>query len=222
MSEPGPRLTGVSEEAVPTPRRPALSPSRAGDFKQCPPGTHVARCIKLIDLGTQHGEWQGKPLVRQQIVVQWEVPGETVDTQDGPAPMIVSKFYTNSLSEKANLRADLEMWRGKQFTPEELGGFDLMKILNAACLVTVIHNEDGKARVKGVMALPKGTTCPPAHNKPGAFWIDEWDDNAFAALPEGFQKIIAQSDEYKAAFTPPAQTEKQQARAEMDDESIPF
>jgi putative RecB family exonuclease len=26
----------VSEEPVPTPRRPALSPSRAGDFKQCP------------------------------------------------------------------------------------------------------------------------------------------------------------------------------------------
>lgn len=26
----------MSEEAVPTPRRPALSPSRAGDFKQCP------------------------------------------------------------------------------------------------------------------------------------------------------------------------------------------
>ena len=117
--------------------------SSGGEFQQCPAGTHVARCIKLIDLGTQHGEYQGKPTRREQIVVQWEVPGETIDTESGPQPMIVSKFYTNSLGEKANLRGDLETWRGLQFTPDELAGFDLMKILNAPALINVIHNEHG-------------------------------------------------------------------------------
>lgn len=196
-----------------------LTAKQGGDFQQAPEGTHVARCIRLIDLGTQHSEYQGKPNVRQQVVVQWELPGETIDTESGPQPMIVSKFYTNSLGEKANLRADLESWRGRQFTAEELRGFDLLKILNAPALVNVIHNDDGKARVKGVMALPKGTNCPPAHNKPSAFSIDEWNDEAFAALPEGFQKIIRESDEYKAAFTPPSQ---QPARVTTEDDTIPF
>lgn len=192
-----------------------------GDFKQCPAGTHVARFIKLIDLGTQHGEYQGKPTIREQVIVQWEVPGEVVETADGPQPMIVSKFYTNSLGEKANLRADLEMWRGKQFTPEELGGFDLMKILGAPCLVTVIHNDDGKARVKGVMALPKGTTCPTAHNAPSSFWIDPWDDNAFMSLPEGFRKIVAQSDEFKAMAGTP-ETTAATSKSDEPEDDIPF
>lgn len=188
-----------------------------GDFKQCPPGVHVARCIKIIDLGTQHGEYQSKPTIREQVIIQWEVPGETVDTDKGAAPMIVSKFYTNSLGEKANLRADLEMWRGKQFTPEELGGFDLERVLGVPALVNVIHTDAGRARVKGVMSLPKGSACPPAHNEPTAFWLDPWDDNAFMALPEGFRKIIQQSDEFRAMAGEPAK-----AATVATDDDIPF
>lgn len=191
-----------------------------GDFKQCPPGVHVARCIKIIDLGTQRGDYQGKPTIREQVIIQWEVPGALVDTDEGAAPMIVSKFYTNSLGEKANLRADLEMWRGKQFTPEELGGFDLERVLGAPALVNVIHTDTGRARVKGVMSLPKGSVCPPAHNKPTAFWLDPWDDNAFMALPEGFRKIIQQSDEFRAMAGEPATVATVATVA--TDEDIPF
>lgn len=193
-----------------------------GDFQQAPEGSHVARCIKLIDLGTQKGEYQGKPIIREQVVIQWELPTETIDTDDGPKPMIVSKFYTNSLSEKANLRADLESWRGRQFTPEELDGFDLEKILGAPALVNVIHNDKGKARIKGVMSLPKGMTCPPAHNKPAAFWIDPWDDNAFAALPEGFQKIIQQSAEWADLNSTGRPRSSAPAKGGEVEEDIPF
>ena len=194
--------------------------SGGGDFQQAPPGTHVARCIKLIDLGTQHGEYEGKPTVREQVVVQWELPGETIDTDKGAQPMIVSKFYTNSLSEKATLRADLEAWRGRQFTPDELASFDLEKILGAPCLVNVIHSDKGKARVKGVMSLPKGTICPPAHNTPSAFWLDPWDYNAYMSLSEGFRNIIVESDEVKdmvggsATISPAAR--------DAPDDDIPF
>lgn len=191
-----------------------------GSFTPCPAGLHVARCIKLIDLGTQHGEYEGKPNIRQQVVVQWEVPGETIDTDDGPQPMIVSKFYTNSLGERANLRTDLESWRGRAFSPEELGGFDLEKILGHPGMVNVIHNEKGKAQVKGVMPLPKGTTCPPAVNKPTAFWVEPWDDNAYLQLPDGFRKIIAQSDEFLALNGTGKPAVK--APATVGDDDIPF
>lgn len=194
-----------------------------GDFAQAPAGTHVARCIKLIDIGTHHGEYQGKPTVRNQVIAQWELPNETIEVDGQAKPFIVSKFYTNSLSEKANLRKDLEAWRGKPFTPEELMGFDLMNILGKPCLVTIVHNEDGKAKVTGVSGLVKGTTCPPAVNATGAFWIDEWDNEKFDALPEGFRKLIMESDEYKASLSPnlngrPATTKN----VDPLDDDIPF
>ena len=199
------------------------SDTGGGDFKAAPEGTHLARCIQIIDIGTHHGEYQGQPTVRNQVIVRWELPMETVDTQDGAQPMLVSKFYTNSLGEKANLRKDLEAWRGRQFTPQELMQFDLMNILNAPCMVTVVHNEKGKAKVQSVTGIPKGMQCPGAVNKPTAFWLDEWDDNAFHALPKGFQELITQSDEYKANLAPPGQAAP--ARGNVDDtlgDDIPF
>lgn len=189
------------------------SDTGGSDFKQAPAGNHVARCIRLIDLGTQHGEYQGEPTVRNQVLVQWELPHETMEIDGQPKPLIVSKFYTNSLSEKANLRKDLESWRARPFTSEELMRFDLEKILGAPCMVSVIHNEKGKAKVTSVAALARGTACPPAVNELSAFWLDAWDDNKFAALPDGIKDIITRSDEYKASFAPPAQ---------QQDEEIPF
>ena len=49
------------------------------EFTPAPVGNHPARCIGIIDLGTQTGEWQGKPLVRRQCVLQWELPNEQME-----------------------------------------------------------------------------------------------------------------------------------------------
>jgi hypothetical protein len=163
-----------------------------GNFTPAPAGTHRAVCVELIDLGTQHSEYNGKPNVRQQVIIRWELSDEMMD--DGK-PYLVSEFYTNSLSEKSNLRPLLESWRGKEFTKEELAKFDLQNILGAPCLLSVIH-KDGKARVSNASALPKTMERPKAINKTRAFWIDEWDQTVFESIPEGFRKIIMKSDEY--------------------------
>lgn len=169
--------------------------SGGGDFKQAPTGTHVARCIRLLDLGTQHGEYQGQPNVRNQVLVTWELPNEPME--DGK-PFIISHFYTNSLNEKATLRAHLESWRGRLFSDEEIKKFDLMNILGKPCMVTVIANEKGKSRVSAVSAMPKGLEVQSQVNKSSAFWIEEWDQAMFDALPKGLRDIIEKSDEFKA------------------------
>jgi len=169
--------------------------SGGGDFKQPPTGTHVARCVRMIDLGTQHGEYQGQPNVRNQVLITWELPTELMD--DGK-PYIVSHFYTNSLNEKATLRAHLEAWRGRQFTDAEMKKFDLMNILGKPCMVTLIANEKGKVKVSAVAALPKGIEVKPQVNPSSAFWIEEWDQAAFDAMPKGIREIIEKSDEFKA------------------------
>lgn len=200
------------------------SDTGGGDFTPAPEGTHIARCVELIDIGTHHGEYQGAPTVRNQVIVRWELPGETIDIDGKPQPMLVSKFYTNSLGEKANLRADLIAWRGKAFTPEELMKFDLMAVLGKPCLLTVVHNEKGKAKVSAVSGLPKGMTCPPQTNPSKAFWIDEWNGDTngepFASLPKGFQELVRQSDEYKEMNSPTGGADRAPQGVDTDD--IPF
>jgi hypothetical protein len=166
------------------------------DFAPAPVGNHPARCIGIIDLGTQTGEWQGKPLVRRQCVLQWELPNEPMD--DG-RPFIVSKFYTASLSEKANLRHDLESWRGREFTGDELAGFDSKNVLGKPCMVQVIHNDKGKAKVSNVSAVPKGFKVPDAQNDLTFFSLDEFDPAAYDGLSDWFKETIAKSPEYRIA-----------------------
>jgi len=130
--------------------------------------------IAVIDIGTQHGEYPpGKPNARNQIIVRWELPNELEEFDGVNKPLIVSKFYTNSLNEKANLRHDLESWRAKAFSTQELMKLDLMSIIGKACTVSIVHTESGKAKVVSVSALPKGTICPKQFNPAVSFWIDE-------------------------------------------------
>jgi len=170
-----------------------------GSFTPAPVGTHLARCIKIIDIGTQHGEWNGEPKVRNQIIIFWELPTEMLTLEGEEKPFTISKFYTNSLHEKANLRHDLESWRGQAFTDGELNGFDLEKIVGQACLVTVIKNATkDRTDVQTVTGIPKGMTCPPQVNPSFTFWLDDFSMEKFNSLSDGLKKLIAKSDEYKA------------------------
>lgn len=174
-----------------------------GDFQAAPVGTHPARCIRVLDLGTQRGEYQGQATIRRQVIVAWELPTELMeDGNNAGKPFIVSKFYTASLSEKANLRKDLENWRGRTFTAAELEGFESRNILEKPCLVTVIHNQKGKARVSGVTALPKGFQIPSQVNPTVYFSLDEFDQKTFDALSDGIKKIIMGSPEYQQLKNP--------------------
>lgn len=191
------------------------------NFQQAPTGAHVARCVKIIDIGTQHGSYEGKATVRNQVIVGWELPNEQMD--DGN-PFVVSRFYTNSLNEKAALRADLEAWRGRAFTEEELNGFDLMNILGKPCQLSIV-DKDGKSRISGVMAMPKGMQCPPQINQSMSFWLDEWNQSVYDSLSDGFKKLITASDEYKELFSGASKPQTQQKTGgKFDDleDSIPF
>lgn len=168
-----------------------------GDFEQAPIGTFIARCVRLIDLGTQHGEYQGKATVKREVMISWELPSELMTRGEAEGkPFLVARFYTASLGEKANLRHDLEAWRGRAFTEDELAGFDLKNILGKACMVGII-DKGGKSRIGSVMALPRGMEAPPRINEITYFDIDEWNDLTFDKLSKGIQDKIKASDEYK-------------------------
>jgi hypothetical protein len=193
-----------------------------GDFEQPPIGTHAARCVKIIDIGTQKGEYQGKVNIRRQCIVGWELPTELMTEGEYTGkPFVVSRFYTASLGEKANLRKDLENWRGRSFTEQELLGFHSKNILGKACMLSVIHNEKGKARVSGVMAMPKGMPIPEQINNSVYFSLepDEFNQATFDALSDGYKKLIQASPEWQQLKNGPAP--KKHPMDDMADD-IPF
>ncbi len=120
-------------------------------------GNNIAICIRVIDLGTQKNEYQGKTTWKRQSMVIWELP----EQKDGEEkPITISKFYTATLSDKSNLRHDLENWRGRPFTPEELNGFEVKNIIGKPCLLNLVRNDKGKVKIGAVSFILKGMTAP--------------------------------------------------------------
>lgn len=124
------------------------------NYTPAPEGTHQAICVDVIDLGMLPNTF--KPGTTQhKINVVWQID----EVRDDGKRHQVYKRYTLSLNEKANLRHDLESWRGRAFTRDEEMGFDVEKLIGVNCLVNVQHNsKDGKtyANVKSVMPLIRG------------------------------------------------------------------
>ena len=207
------------------------------DIEPIPAGVYVATCYGLVDLGTHLNPVFGNDA--HKVLVQWEVPeirGEFErDGQKVSLPRAISKRYTLSLSEKANLRKDLESWRGRKFAAQELAGFDLRGLLGAACQLQVVHetSKEGRtyANVAAIMALPKGTPKPKPENPRAFFSFEEAGDKPVlpAGLPEWITKIIMESKEWRergvakttsTSATIPAPTEVE--GTEVDLVGVPF
>ena len=118
-------------------------------FIPVPPGMHLARCYRVIDLGTQKTEFQGQVKLLPKILVQFEIHGEDESGQklitSKGEPMSIAKTFTLSLAEKSTLRKDLSSWRGRDFTKEELRGFELKNILGVWAMLSVVKTTDRKS-----------------------------------------------------------------------------
>ena len=124
-------------------------------YTTAPEGLHGAVGCDVVDLGLVTDQFGTRPMVE----LRWML--ERLDTQDADERrIIVRKRYRNSLHEKAGLRRDLEMWRGKKFSADELRGFDLERLIGVSCQIQVVHNakDNGKvyANVAAVIPLGKG------------------------------------------------------------------
>lgn len=162
-------------------------------------GVYIGTCYLLADIGEQYNKkydnWASK------IVIGWEINGETITIDGQEEPRTISSFYSLSLHEKSSLRKDLECWRGKKFTPEELSGFDLRKIVGTACQLQIGHNvnAEGKTRavVKAIMALPRGFQHDPATQR--IIFDMDTDRDQLEMMPKFVQNMVEKSKEYQEA-----------------------
>lgn len=191
------------------------------NFEMCPAGNHVAVCFSVIDLGMQEVEYLGQKSFKRKVRISWELPGELM-TQGELAgqPFSISKNYTLSLSDKANLFQDLNSWRGRPFSEQELEGFDLYNVLGAPCMLNVVHrpNHDGSrtyANVSSIAQLPKAIQKPQPVNELRKFNTEEFSQADLNALPDWLKDKIN---------FPKPETAQQQDQPPVDiyDDEIPF
>jgi hypothetical protein len=194
---------------------------------------HLARCYRIIDLGTQKKVWQGTESFKRQIMMQFEIHGEDdegnpIATEKGD-PMSIGKNYTLSLHENARLSIDLESWRGAAFTADERKGFDLSRILGAWAMINVAKSlgDDGKEytniiNINSVPSSIKKGGLPEAFNEAKMFSLDKPDLALFESFGDKLKDKIKASPEWQSK----AKTKSFDAAKDFDElestDDIPF
>jgi|TARA_R110002020_G_scaffold19996_2_gene68536 hypothetical protein len=164
-------------------------------YPQVETGVHKARCVNVIDLGTQENNYENQISFKRQCMIIWEVPAKKNDIGE---PLTISKFYTLSLHEKSNLGADLTAWRGRPFTETEKRGFDITNLLGVPCYLNVMEGKNGRPRIASVMPLPKDEKIDDQFHPDLMFSVDEYQKGnreTYNQLSEGIRNIIMRSKE---------------------------
>ena len=209
--------------------------SSGGGFQNCPPGMHLARNYQIIDLGTQKDNRNGVVEFKHRITLTWEILSKSEDgtplrMNDG-RPFSVNKRYNLTWAERSTLRNDLQSWRGRPFTNEELRKFDLKRVLGQYCMINVLHNtsKNGKvyANVEQITPVPgmiKGAGLPPGVNPDVIFNLSDPDMNVFESLTPWLKKTIQESPEWQKLNGKTALVDPDQSLRDAEEylDQVPF
>jgi hypothetical protein len=196
-----------------------------------PDGAHHAVCYSIVDLGTQpplpNTRFPGKKA--HKVRFTWELPdvrrefeanGEHINK-----PAVIGQEYTLALGEQANLRKLLEAWRARKVTPEELKGFDLVKVLRANCIITTVTDDRGYSRIRSIGPLMKGMAKREPESEPIYFALDDLQDGEQLPerIPEWLRTQICRSEEWlKREFGTQPSGGYDEPPPPHDDDDIPF
>jgi hypothetical protein len=139
--------------------------------------------------------------LKHQVHLAFEIDEKMEDGR----PFLMMQNYTMSLNEKARLRLDLQAWRGRAFSAEELKGFDLKTVLGKPLQVSVVHSADGQyANIGSMMPLGRGMSALTPSG--GLIYINSLpEDNAgFELLSEKMKERVQKGLSILKAHSAPA------------------
>lgn len=186
----------------------------------CPAGTHVARLVQVIDMGTIDSVWQGKTKKRRELRLAFETPTKRAvfDEVRGPEPFVVGRYFGASLNDKSNLTPVVRNLLGH--IPQHL---DLALLVDRPCLITVSHapKKDGSGTYPliSTVAAPSEDFPVPAASTPTFYYHTSmlkggtWDK-----LPTWLKERIEKCDQFVAAFGKPASA----SAPASDEDGAPF
>ena len=182
-------------------------------FKPVPSGMHLARCYRIVDMGTQSTTWKGQTKQQPKVMLQFEVHSEDSDGKpivtDKGEPMSISKNFTASLGENAILRQELENWRSRAFTADELKGFQLKNVLGAWAMLSVVKEQgnDGNeytniSSINPVSSQIKKAGLPEGHNELKIFDLENPDMALFETFGNKIKEKIQSTPEWNKKVIP--------------------
>lgn len=131
-----------------------------------PEGLQRAKCTEIKDLGVMKTEYGDK----RRVQFRFEL-----DAKNSKGfPFILTRTYNAVLSvnpktgKKSDLRRDLDMWRGKPFTDDEIraGKADTDQFVNKFCVLNVEHKMGSQggtfANITAIMPAVMATAGQPA------------------------------------------------------------
>ena len=221
-----------------------------GDFPKLEPGIYHGTCFSIVDLGTTDQEYKGVVSKKTRVHLGFEITeavdpsNNTVMMEDG-RPFGAFKTYTASLFEAATLRKDLESWRGKSFTEEELAGFDISNLIGCTAKIEVgltkksDFGDGGNPKILALREPKEGVQKVETHNDTLIFDLDVYCDefrgkssdetkamcDVFESLNDWHQRDIEASYELIAAKEQFEETPVEDLVENTDDfkdDNIPF
>jgi len=141
----------------------ATAKDNGGGFEPHSEGQFPMVCVDVVNLGVKVERYgDGDPRETEKAALVF-ASGERHD-KDGTLRLVTVEM-TLSMNEKANMRAFLESWRGKSYTPEQAAaGVPLHQLQGRAALVTIEHVLTKRGRqfgkIRSISPLPKVMTAP--------------------------------------------------------------
>lgn len=173
------------------------------ESKPKPAGSFIARCVQIIDLGTQSiptkngGTWEAP-----KVILGFETAANMRNTKDGQIPYIYEKEFINDMGEGKELRTTVEEWLGKSLTEEEAQNFDLGQLLDKPChLVVAEQQKDNGTRYTKIDKVKKleGEALSRI-TRLTAFSFENFNKDVFESLPDYISKKLALAKEYDEAW----------------------
>jgi hypothetical protein len=163
-----------------------------------PKGTHPARLINILDIGTQIPKNPANAPQRK-LRLTFELVKQLRDFNGTMKPLVISRDFTFTTSEKGHLRELLLAWCGVDISKDK--SFDITLLLGKAALVSVNHTDDKKYdNITSVIGVPEGMDVDKAYNPLKCLSLDakEFDKDVFESLPDFIKDKIKPTQEYKA------------------------
>ncbi len=133
------------------------------EYKIPDAGWQLGLCDRIVIMGPQETNWG----VKEKIWFRWSLPEHLLD--DG-RPMSVSKMYTFSMFEKANLCRDIQDWTDHEFADQqEADEFDVETLLGKQANLKIKHKKGDTRTYANVHTVD---TCTPKE-------VPDYDDPPF-------------------------------------------
>ena len=109
---------------------------------KCPEGRWPATCTKLEDKGDKDVTYDGKTKRQRRLMLVFEVSAKNTKCEV-TRTYNWSRFKAADTGRMAELRRDIESWRGVPFESDDAAdNFDLQKVVHQDVTVQVEHNRE--------------------------------------------------------------------------------